>query len=167
MCQGEGADVALESDKEDDETEGSNRKVKFKIYNVKSSISFSFSFHRRMIISIFNFLKISFSFFGCAERQTGRTVPDSGGSTNRYYGGEYFRQWNWHTVARATRSMQRAQQQRTMRTLHRRKLQNFTMFFVVNQPGGFPRIFNCARIRIYCFVPMLFKIKFYFSFRFQ
>lgn len=41
MCQGEGADVPLESDKEDDDGEGSNRKVKFNIYSVKSSIRFS------------------------------------------------------------------------------------------------------------------------------
>lgn len=45
MCQGEGADVALESDKEDDDADGSNRKVKFKIYSVKSSIDSSRSPH--------------------------------------------------------------------------------------------------------------------------
>lgn len=39
MCQGEGANVPLESDKEEDDADGDNgpnRKVKFKIYSVKS-----------------------------------------------------------------------------------------------------------------------------------
>lgn len=39
MCQGEGANLSLESDKEDDGADGTNRKVKFKIYSVKSQIS--------------------------------------------------------------------------------------------------------------------------------
>lgn len=36
MCQGEGADVSLEGDRDDD---GADRKVKFKIYSVKSSLN--------------------------------------------------------------------------------------------------------------------------------
>lgn len=45
MCQGEGANLSLESDKEDDGTDGANRKVKFKIYSVKSQISTFSLFH--------------------------------------------------------------------------------------------------------------------------
>lgn len=42
MCQGEGANLSLESDKDDDGVDGANRKVKFKIYSVKSQISIFF-----------------------------------------------------------------------------------------------------------------------------
>lgn len=35
MCQDEGANVGLESDKEDDSTTADSRKVKFNIYSVK------------------------------------------------------------------------------------------------------------------------------------
>lgn len=50
MCQGEGANVPLESDKEEDDADGDNgpnRKVKFKIYSVKSPkiIYFHIHFH--------------------------------------------------------------------------------------------------------------------------
>lgn len=39
MCQGGGANVPLDSDKEDDGLDGNNRKVKFEIYSVKSHFS--------------------------------------------------------------------------------------------------------------------------------
>lgn len=53
MCQGEGANLSLESDKEDDAGDGANRKVKFKIYSVKSHISiFSHSKQKNQIYFI-------------------------------------------------------------------------------------------------------------------
>lgn len=47
MCQGEGANVALESDKEDEEDA---RKVKFSIYGVSFSIKNSFEKSLEMLI---------------------------------------------------------------------------------------------------------------------
>ncbi len=49
MCQGEGANVNLESDKEE---EADGRKVKFNIYSVSDSMVFFFSTDRLITIKI-------------------------------------------------------------------------------------------------------------------
>lgn len=78
MCQDEGANVTLESDREEEED---SRKVKFSIYSVSCLLS---SFFQKYI-----FLNSP----TLAERSLARTIPLCCGSPNGSYGAKYFRSW--------------------------------------------------------------------------
>lgn len=69
MCQGEGANLSLETDKENDNADGNNRKVKFKIYSVKSQNSFFFTeiFYHAYFVVIFDTFLFHFVSFWCEK----------------------------------------------------------------------------------------------------
>lgn len=79
MCQDEGADIAMESDKEDDDADGTNRKVKFKIYSVINPLFSKLSSVALVLLNLFSSLNLTnkqksctFFYHFCPHENTNR-----------------------------------------------------------------------------------------------